>query len=70
MKITDLKRVGIISFSVLVAIGIYGLKDYQNENTVSTMSVPVTNKVIVIDSGHRAEKMVEPSVQMELVKRI
>ena len=70
MNIIKLKRMAIILSGVVVAIGVYGIKKNVNEATISTMAVPVTNKVIVIDAGHRTEKMEELLAVMESVKLI
>ena len=58
MKNKHLKRFGIISFCILIGLYTYGL-NISNKMTINTMSMPVTNKVIVLDAGHRAVKMAE-----------
>lgn len=52
MKSLNLKRIKIISFVILMSICVTSVKNNFKENVVSTMSVPVTNKVIIVDAGH------------------
>ena len=52
MKSLNFKRFKIISFVILISICATGIKNNFKENVVSTMSVPVTNKVIIVDAGH------------------
>lgn len=52
MNDRNLKRISIITLSIIMSIGMYGLKNSKKSEVISTMSVPVTNKVIVIDAGH------------------
>lgn len=47
------KRWKLIIFLIIFSICIGTLEQYKNEDVVSTISIPVTNKVIVVDAGHR-----------------
>ena len=63
MIIIDKKRLGIMVGIMLVAVLVFtfktadintSLNDKSNlEKTVQTVSLPVSNKVIVLDAGHR-----------------
>lgn len=52
MKSLNFKRIKIISFVILMSICATSVKNNFEENVVSTMSVPVTNRVIIVDAGH------------------
>lgn len=48
------KRLIIIFFFVCFSLGIYSIINYaDNNDSVATNATPITNKVIVIDAGHR-----------------
>ena len=53
MIILDKKRLGIIAGVLLVAIFAFTFQTVSNPKTVQTVSLPVSNKVIVLDAGHR-----------------
>ncbi len=63
MIIIDKKRLGIMVGIMLVAVLVFtfktadintSLNDKSNLNkTVQTVSLPVSNKIIVLDAGHR-----------------
>ena len=56
-KILLHKRLIIIFFFVCFSIGIYGIINYtSNNDSVTTNATPITNKVIVIDAGHRVTR--------------
>lgn len=52
MIIIQKKRLIYISLIVLTTILICGISTNKTENTVQTVALPVTNKVIVLDAGH------------------
>ena len=53
MKNIFIKRLKIMSIIIVMAMFVANIKNNNTkEDTISTMSVPVTNKVIVIDAGH------------------
>lgn len=48
------KRLIIISFFICLSFTIYSIIDnVSNKNSVLVNATPITNKVIVIDAGHR-----------------
>ena len=56
MFIINKRRVAFILMSVLLPIGIFSYQySNTNKNAISTMALPVTNKIIVIDAGHGGE---------------
>lgn len=55
---------------VFISIFTYFLGANYNKNTMQTVSLPVTNKVVVLDAGHRAEKMKEPSPKTVQLKAL
>ncbi len=52
MIIIQKNRLICLSLIVFVSIFVCGMTVNRNENTVQTVAIPVTNKVIVIDAGH------------------
>lgn len=50
MIILSKKRIYIMLSMVMVAIFAFSFKIADNEQTVQTMSLPVSNKVIVLDA--------------------
>ena len=46
------KRFGIITLTLLIGFLSYIITNKEDNNVISTMSVPVTNKVIIVDAGH------------------
>lgn len=54
------KRIIFLLVATLLPIGIFVMQTANNNmnSTISTMAVPVTSKTIIIDAGHRTEKMV------------
>ena len=55
MKKFNLRRIKIISLIVIMSVCFATIKNEERKNVVSTMAVPVTNKVIIIDAGHGGE---------------
>ncbi len=58
MYIINSKRIYIILFCLLVSTTVFTLSN-KKEPSVQTSALPINNKVIVIDAGHRTEKMEE-----------
>lgn len=52
-------RILFIITMVFISIFTYFLGVNNKEKTVQTVSLPVTNKVVVLDAGHRTEKTKE-----------
>ena len=46
------KRILFIMTMVFISIFTYFLGANYNKNTMQTVSLPVTNKVVVLDAGH------------------
>ncbi len=53
MIILNKKRIGIIAGIVLIAVFAFTFQKAQINKTVETVTLPVSNKVIVLDAGHR-----------------
>ena len=52
MIIIQKKRLIYISLMVFVSIFVCSMTVNNTENTVQTVAIPVSNKVIVVDAGH------------------
>ncbi len=52
MIIISKKRIAIISGILLLAVFAFTFQTANLNNTVQTVSLPVSNKVIVLDAGH------------------
>ena len=52
MIILNKKRIYIILSTILIAIFTFMLQTKNNYETVQTVALPVSQKVIVIDAGH------------------
>jgi len=52
MIILNKKRIMVIMAMVIVATCAFTLQTAQKQKTTPTVSLPVTNKIIVIDAGH------------------
>lgn len=52
MIIIKRKRIILVSLVILVSIFTYSITINKTENTMQTVAIPVTDKVIVIDAGH------------------
>lgn len=52
MIILNKKRILFIIFTVMVAVCIPAVQE-NKENSIETMALSVSNKVIIIDAGHR-----------------
>ena len=53
MIILKKKRILFILSLVLVSMFAFTIQIAKDEKTISTVALPVSNKVIVIDAGHR-----------------
>ena len=52
MVVLSKKRLGIISSILLVCVFVFVFQIANSDKTVPTVSLPVSNKVIVLDAGH------------------
>jgi len=52
MIVINKKRLLIVMSAILVSIGIFSINMVGNEDTVETVSLPVSQKVIILDAGH------------------
>ena len=52
MVVLSKKRLGIISSILLVCVFVFVFQIANTDKTVPTVSLPVSNKVIVLDAGH------------------
>jgi len=59
MVILDKKRIATLTSLIVVSTFVFVFQTAQNEKTVETVALPVTNKVIVLDAGHRRARPVE-----------
>ncbi len=50
MIILDKKRIGIIASIILIAVFAFTFQKAELNNTVQTVTLPVSNKVIVLDA--------------------
>ena len=53
MIILRKKRILFVLSVVLISMFAFTIQVAKNEETVSAVALPVSNKVIVIDAGHR-----------------
>lgn len=53
MVILDKKRLATVASLIMVSTFVFVFQTAQVEQTVETVALPVTNKVIVLDAGHR-----------------
>ena len=53
MIIINKKRLIAISSLLLIAVFAFTFQTASNPKTIQTVSLPVSNKVIVLDAGHR-----------------
>lgn len=56
MLILRKKRLLLITTCVLISLFIFQFKIANNENIVPTVSLPSSNKVVIIDAGHRISR--------------
>lgn len=50
MIIINKKRLLIVISAILVSVGVFSINTMREEDTVETVSLPVSQKVIVIDA--------------------
>lgn len=74
MLIFNKKRIIFLMLATFLPVGMFMLQNTNNnlERNISieTMATPSTSKTIIIDAGHRTEKMEELYQKMELAKLI
>ena len=68
MYVIRAKRVYIILFCLLISTLAFNISN-KKKQAVQTVALPINNKVIVLDAGHRTEKMEEAQVKVEYQKR-
>ena len=59
------KKIIIIVFILLVVLTIFLLIKYNKKWTIVTSTVPVENRIIILDAGHRSDQTMEPQVMKE-----
>lgn len=77
MFIINIKRMYFIFLFILISVISYSLS-FNNKKTISTVSLPVTNKVIVIDAGHgypdegaeSANGITESQINLNITKKV
>lgn len=47
------KRILITAISIILTLSVVFMIDKKAKESIETVSLPVTNKVIVLDAGHR-----------------
>lgn len=52
MIILDKKRLGIIASLLLIAVFAFTFQRAELNNSVQTVTLPVSGKVVVLDAGH------------------
>ena len=56
MVILNKKRLLIVLSAILISIGIFSINTENAEETIQTVALPVSNKVIVIDARTRCTR--------------
>lgn len=64
MILLQRKRIIFIIGAIFISIFSYLLGSSHMYETVQTVSLPVSGKTVILDAGHRAEKMKEHSLKM------
>lgn len=64
MYVIHAKRIYLILFCLLIST-VFCQISLKKQDTVQTVALPINNKVIVLDAGHRTEKMEEQVVILE-----
>lgn len=59
----------IIITTILASLIVYYNSNKTSQNLIPIVALPVSNKTVVIDAGHRSEKMVVQLVAMESLKQ-
>lgn len=52
MIILSKKRIIIIASTIMVALFAFTVQSEKKNNAIQTVTLPVTNKVVVLDAGH------------------
>lgn len=52
MIVLSKKRIMIIASTIMVAFFAFAVQNKEKNNSVQTVTLPVTNKVVVLDAGH------------------
>lgn len=66
MIILNRKRLIAMLSMICVAVFVFNFQIAKKEETISTVALPVSNKVVVIDAGH--PRFYKPSVVMSCSK--
>ena len=53
MIVINKKRIAMLSSLVVLSTFVFVFQTAQIDKTIETVALPVTNKVIVLDAGHR-----------------
>ena len=77
MIIINKKRMGFIFLVLIISVISYSIKQ-NNQNIVSVSSLPVTNKVIILDAGHGqpdegasgSSGVTEESINLVITKKV
>ncbi len=71
MIILRKKRILLVLSCVIISVCVFSLGLLNRNNTaIPTVSLPVSNRVIVLDAGHRKSRPVGRKVQMGCMKMI
>ena len=65
MIILNKKRIAMMASVIMVAICTFIIQTAQVKETVQTVALPASSKVIVLDAGHRWRRSEEQLVAME-----
>lgn len=68
MYVIRAKRIYLILFCFLISTIAFNVSTRKKES-VQTVALPINNKVIVLDAGHRTEKTEEAQVRVEYQKQ-
>lgn len=69
MVILSKKRLGIIISFIFISLFAFSFKVAKYNNTVETVTLPVSNKVIVLDARTSENQMKGLSLVMELLRQ-
>ena len=56
MILLQKRRIILVLSCVFVSIFTYFLSNSKHDETLQTVSLPVTNKVVILDAGHRRRR--------------
>jgi hypothetical protein len=68
MYVIQSKRIYLILFCLVISTIAFNISTRKQES-IQTVALPVNNKVIVLDAGHRTEKTAEALVVTAYQKR-